>query len=47
MNEMMIVVVSVVGLLLGFGVAYFIGNKVAGSKIQSAENDAKKKTERC
>jgi ribonuclease Y len=43
MNEMMIVVVSVVGLLLGFGVAYFIGNKVAGSKIQAAENDAMKK----
>jgi ribonucrease Y len=42
MNEMMIVVVSIVGLFIGFAVAYFVGNKVAGTKIVEAEKDAKK-----
>jgi ribonuclease Y len=41
MNEMMIVLFSVVGLIAGFAISYMIGNKAAASKIKEAENSAK------
>jgi ribonuclease Y len=41
MNEMMIVLFSVVGLIAGFAISYMIGNKAAASKIKDAENSAK------
>jgi ribonuclease Y len=41
MNEMMILIGTLVGLLLGFVVAYFITNKAYSSKIREAEEKAK------
>jgi ribonuclease Y len=38
---MMIVIFSVVGLIFGFIVAYFLGNKTIASKIKDAEQNAK------
>jgi len=40
MNEMIIVVGAVLGLLLGFGVAYFVTNKTLASKLKEAEEKA-------
>jgi len=41
MNEMMILIGTLVGLLLGFVVAYFITNRAYSSKIREAEEKAK------
>lgn len=41
MNEMMIILLSVAGLLAGFAIAYFAGNKAAAAKIAEAETRAK------
>jgi ribonuclease Y len=41
MNEMMIILLSVVGLVAGFAIAYFAGNKAAAAKIAEAESRAK------
>ncbi|MGC8956197.1 MAG: ribonuclease Y [Candidatus Kapaibacteriota bacterium] len=40
MSELIIVVGALVGLLLGFGIAYFITNKALSSKIKEAEERA-------
>jgi ribonuclease Y len=37
MNEITIIIISVLGLVAGFGVAYFVGNKVIQAKINEAE----------
>jgi len=41
MNEMMIVLISVAGLIIGFVISYMIGSKTAASKIKDAENSGK------
>ncbi len=41
MNEMMIILFSVVGLIIGFIVSYMIGSKTAASKIKDAEENVK------
>jgi len=46
MNEMMILIGTLVGLLLGFVVAYFITNRAYSSKIREAEEKAKKHIKR-
>lgn len=40
MNELLIIAGSLVGLLLGFGISYFITQKAISSKIQEAEHQA-------
>lgn len=40
MNEMMIVLLSLAALIVGFGISYFVGNKLAATKIKEAENKA-------
>lgn len=40
MNEIIIVIGAIVGLLLGFGIAYFITNKSLSSKIKESEEKA-------
>jgi ribonuclease Y len=37
MSEVTIIIISLVGLIAGFGVAYFVGNKVIQSKINETE----------
>ncbi len=41
MNEMMIILFSVVGLIAGFAISYIIGNKAAAAKIKDAEGSVK------
>jgi ribonuclease Y len=37
MNELSIIILSIVGLVVGFGLSYFAGNKTAAAKISDAE----------
>jgi len=41
MNEITIIITSVVGLIVGFGLSYFAGNKAAAAKIADAEQRKK------
>ena len=38
MNEITIIILSLVGLIVGFGLSYFAGNKTAIAKIADAES---------
>ena len=38
MNEMMIVLLSVMGLIAGFAISYFAGNRLTSAKVKDAEN---------
>jgi ribonuclease Y len=42
MNEILIIVLSLVGLLAGFGISYFAGSKLTSVKIVAAEQTAEK-----
>jgi len=41
MNELMIILLSLVGLVVGFAISYFAGNKLTAQKISQAEQSAK------
>ncbi len=41
MNEITIIILSIVGLIVGFGLSYFAGNKAAAAKIADAEQRKK------
>jgi len=41
MSEMMIVLISIAGLIVGFVISYIVGSKTAAVKIKDAENSAK------
>ena len=41
MNELSIIILSIVGLVVGFGLSYFAGNKAAAAKIADAEQRKK------
>ncbi len=42
MNELMIIILSLVGLVVGFAISYFAGNKISAQKISEAESGSKK-----